>query len=162
MRTSVASLVLALCLLATPALAKTLTHSIAKVSIGIPPGWKSQAGDNGVLTLSDKKEEIAATFVVIDSGAIKKAAFAAGKELGKRIKKLKFGKEEPVNINGMKGVKVPGEGILGGTSIAILLLVVDTPNEDKDLMIITLGEDAKIAKHMKHIKYLFANIKPSK
>jgi hypothetical protein len=161
MRKLFASFFLAASLIAVPALAETLTHKVAKVSIGVPANWHSSK-DGDVLTLSDKNDDVAASFVVVDSGSIKKAAKAAGKELAKKIKDLKLGKEEKININGMEGVMVDGDGRLNGKDIDLAIIVIDTPNDDKDLMIIALGEDEKIAKHKKEIKYLFDHIEPLK
>ncbi len=159
MRKLVASFAIAASLVAVPALAETLTHKVAKVSIEVPASWHSTK-DGDVLTLSDKNDDVAASFVVVDAGSLKKAVKAAEKELAKKIKNLTFGKTETVKINGMEGVAVDGDGRLDGKDIDLAIVVLDTPNDEKDLMIIALGEDAKLAAHKKEVKYLFEHITP--
>ncbi len=147
--------------LATTAQADTITHKRARVSIDVPEDWKSQTNGDQI-TLMDQHENVAVTFVVVDAGAVKTALKAAGRELEKRITKLTFGKPEDVTINTMSGVMATGDGRLNGTDIDLLLMVLDTPSDDKDLLIIALGEDAKLAKHKDEVMYVFQHLRPKK
>jgi len=162
MRKSVLTSVLAAAtLFAIPALAETLTHRVARVTIDVPKGWHSST-DGDVLKLADKDEDVATAFMVIDSGAIGQAAKRAGKELERRIKQIKVTKEEKITVNGMPGAVVEGDGRLEGTDIDWAVLVLDTPNDDKDLLMIAIGEDAKLARHKGEVRYVIEHIQPLK
>ena len=152
-----ASLVVAL--FAAPALAETLTDSAARVSVDVPPGWKSQTKGSS-LVLMDQAEDVAAAFVVVDAGAIKGATKAATDSLSGKISNIKDVKEEKVAVNGMPGAIVEGDGRRQGKDIDWAIFILDTPNDAKDLMVISIAEDAKLARHKTELRYLFNHIKP--
>ncbi|MFI5297188.1 MAG: hypothetical protein ACHREM_03745 [Polyangiales bacterium] len=156
-----ASLLLAATLVAIPALADTITHKVAMISIDVPDNWKSEK-DGDLITLTDKHEDVAVAFIVVDSGAVKSPTKAAKRALKDKIKNLTFKDEEKVDINGMEGHAVTGDGTMDGKDMDLAVLVLDTPNEDKDLVIIALAEDAKLAKHMKEVQHIFKHLKPMK
>jgi hypothetical protein len=160
MKIFVPAVILAICIISSPALADRLTHKVARVSIEVPKGCKS-AGDK-VLTIGDPDDEVAVSFVVVDSGSIGRAAKAAGRQLAKTIKKLAIGKGEKITLNGMPGVKIEGTGRMEHKRVDLMILVLDTPAEDRDLMVIAIGESAKIGKHKRALRHVFDNIKPLK
>jgi hypothetical protein len=163
MRTVVTGLVLAAALTATPAFAETITHKAAKISIDVPENWHSSTDNGGdVITLADKNENVAVTFAIVDAGAVKTAAKAAKHMLEKKIDKLTLTEPKDVSFNGMSGVGVQGDGFLNGVNIDLAIIVLDTPSDDHDLIIIALGEDAKLAKHMDEVKYIFNHLRPKK
>jgi hypothetical protein len=156
----VLSIVLVASLVAAPALADRLTHKVAQVEIDVPHGWK-QAGSK-VLTIGDPDDEVAVTFVVVPTGAVAKAAKAAGKQLAKMIKRLKIGRAAKITLNGMPGVKIEGSGRIDDKMVEVLMLVLDTPSDDHDLMVIAIGEKDKISKHKRSLKHVFDHISPLK
>jgi hypothetical protein len=147
--------------LASPAFADTITHKRARITIDVPEDWKSST-DGDMITLADRKDDVAITFVVVDSGSIKAATRAAKKELGKRIRNLTFTDEKEITVNGMSGVGFAGDGFLGDTNIDLLLLALDTPADDKDLLVIAIGEDAKIARRKKEVQWVFEHLRPKR
>jgi hypothetical protein len=150
---------LATTFVAAPAMAETITNKSMQITVDVPDNWKSST-DKDQITLSDQHENVAVTMVGVDAGAVKTATKAARHALEKKIDNLTFTKEETININGMTGIGFQGDGLLGGVNIDLMVLVVDTPNDDKDLMIIAIGEDAKIAKHKDEVSYIFRHLKP--
>ncbi|GAC1539170.1 MAG: hypothetical protein NVS3B10_30000 [Polyangiales bacterium] len=83
------------------------------------------------------------------------------KHLAKTIKKLTWKKEEKVDINGMKGIMLDGDGELAGKNIDLAVLVLDTPSKDKDLFVIAVAEDAKLAAHKDEIRFVFKHLQPA-
>lgn len=161
MRKLVQSLVLAIGLVTLPAYAETITHHEAKVSIEVPEHWKVKK-DGNAITLMDKAEDTAVAFAVVDSGEIKQAAKRLEKHLEKKIKKLKWKKEEKIEINGMTGVALDGDGEIDGTDVDLTVLILRTPNKEKDLIVTAIAEDAKLAKHIDSVKFIFKHLKPAK
>ena len=161
MRKLITSFFLTVTLVAAPAFAETITHDVAQVSIGVPKGWKVKK-DGEALTLMDKDEDTAVAFAVVDASDLKEAAKRVEKSLEKKIKKLKWEKEEKVTINGMKGVALDGDGRLDGKDVDLAVLVLDTPNDKKDLFVIAIAEDDVLDKHKDEIKFVFKNLKPIK
>jgi hypothetical protein len=147
-------------LFAVPAFAETLTHPVAKVKVEVPADWKTAIHGN-TLKLTDKSGDITATFVVVDAGAAANSKQAAEKSLKAKIKQLKTTKEEKVTINGMGGSVVEGDGRLAGKDIDWAVFVLDTPNDEKDLLIVTVAEDAKLAAHKAELRALFERIQPA-
>ena len=133
----------ALVLITAPALAETLTDSVARVSVAVPAGWKSQTKGSS-LVLMDQAEDVAAAFVVVDAGAIKGATKAATDSLSGKISNI-----------------VEGDGRLQGKDIDWAIFILDTPNDAKDLMVISIAEDAKLARHKAELRFLFNHIKPT-
>ena len=160
MRRFVVPSITAFVLFAAPALAETLTDSAARVSVDVPAAWKSKV--NGTeLVVMDQAEDVAAAFVVVPAGAIRGATKAATDALAGKISNIKDVKEEKVTVNGMPGAIVEGDGRLQGKDIDWAICVLDTPNDAKDLMIISIAEDAKLAQHKGELRYLFNHIKPA-
>jgi hypothetical protein len=139
---------------------ETVGFANARVQIMVPQDWSSKTkGD--VITLVDRGDDVAVSFVVVPAGALKKASQLAGDALRKRIQNLTFKKEQKITINGMPGIEFDGDGMMNGVNIDLAVLMLDTPAEDKDLMIFALAEDAKLAAHRGEIKYVFRNIAPA-
>jgi hypothetical protein len=159
MRSVLTGLVLATVLAATPAFADTITHRAAKISIDVPDKWHSST-DGDVITLADKHEDCAVTFAVVDAGMVKQGVKAAKHQLEKTIDKLTLSEPSSVEFNGMEGIMVSGDGFLNGTNIDLAIVVLDTPSDEHDLIVIALGEDAKLARHMDEIKYIFNHLRP--
>jgi predicted Zn-dependent protease len=145
-------------LLAVPALAETITHAASKVTIDVPAGWKYKTGKT--LVMEDANGDTAAAFAVVPAGAVDQASAAAGRQLASTIQNIKVIDDEKVNINGMRGEIVGGDGRLKGTDIDFLVAVIDTPSTTNDLMIVVIAEDAKLAAHKPEIRWLFEHIKP--
>jgi len=135
-------LILATMLVASSALADTISDSAAKVTIDVPANWKSSANGNQI-TLADKHDDIGITFVAVEAGSVKKATKRVAREMGNRIDKLTFTSEQRISLNGMDGVQFKGDGLLNGVNIDLGVVVLDTPSDTNDLLIIALGEDAK-------------------
>ena len=160
MRKLFASVLAAVLLVVAPAIAETtLTHDVAKVTITVPKNWKSKK-DGDAITLTDKAEDTAVAFAVVDAGDLKLAGKRLEKYLAKKVQKLKWEKEEKADINGMKGVALEGDGRIDGKDIDLLVLVIDTPNPDKDLFVIAIAEDDVLEQHEDEVKFVFKNIKP--
>jgi predicted Zn-dependent protease len=159
MRKLFGSVLAAALLVVAPALAETITHDVAKVTISVPKGWKSQK-DGEALTLMDKAEDTAVAFAVVDADDLKLAGKRLEKYLAKKVKNLKWEKEEKATINGMKGVALEGDGRIEGKDIDLMVLVLDTPNPDKDLFVIAIAEDDVLDQHEDEVKYVFKNLKP--
>jgi hypothetical protein len=153
------SVVTTFALVAVPALAETVTHAAAKVSIDVPPGWTKKTGKT--LVLSDPAGDTAAAFAVVPAGAIDQASAAAGRQLAKTITGIKVTDDEKVTINGMRGEIVSGDGFMKQTNIDWLVAVVDTPATDSDLMVVVIAEDAKLAAHKAELRSMFQHIKPA-
>jgi hypothetical protein len=139
---------------------ETLEHAAAHITIELPAGWTSDKDGDG-LTVSDPQGEIAVLFIVIPVGAVKEAANNLGENLSKKIDNLKFGDGEVIDINGMQGKFIEGDGTMKGTNVDILVALVDTPSDDKDLMILAVAEDATLAKHKAEVRFLFKHVKPA-
>ena len=56
---------------------------------------------------------------------------------------------------------VAGDGRLKGVDIDWMVMFIDTPSTDSDLMIVTVAEDAKLAAHKPEVKFVFDHIKPA-
>ena len=160
MRSFVLPSIAALVLFAVPALAETLTDSEARVSVDVPAGWKTQTKGSSLVVM-DQPEDVAAAFIVVNAGAIRGATKAATDALSGKITNIKDVKEEKVTINGMPGAIVEGDGRLQGKDIDWAICILDTPNDAKDLMILSIAEDAKLAAHKSELRYLFNHIKPA-
>ena len=160
MRTLLTATILTTALLGSAA-ADTITMKRARVTIEVPDNWKSSKNGDQV-DLSDKHDDVAITFLAVDAGAVKSATKAVGRELGKKIDKLTFTNEQKVSFNGMDGVSVDGDGFLNGVNIDLSIVVLDTPSDDKDLLIIAIGEDAKLARHKDEVVYVFKHLHPTK
>lgn len=161
MRLPFVPFMLAAALVAIPAFADTITHKVAKISIDVPDNWKSSK-DGDVITLTDKHEDVGISFVVVDTGSIRSAKKAAKIALKDTVKGMTFKEEKDVEINGMKGEAVDGDGTLDGKNIDFMAMVLDTPNDDKDLVVIALAEDEKLARHEKEVEHVFKHLKPLK
>ncbi len=161
MRKLLAPFVLAFALIAAPSSAETITSSAAKIQFDAPDNWK-QKKDGDAITIMDKQEDVAIAFIIVDAGAVDKATEALDKQLKKTVKKLKWEKEKDVTINGLEGVSIEGDGQIDGKDVDILVLVLDTPATDKDLIVLAIGEDAKLDKHEAEVKGVFKSIKPKK
>ncbi len=134
-------------------------HKEAGVSITVPKGWKSEL-DGKVFTVMTAQEDVAAAFTVVEEDSLGEASKAVGKSLGEKIQELKFGKEDKIDVNGMKGVAIDGDGKMNGVSVSLMIVVLDTPVPGKAMMIIAIAEDAKLAAHKDELKFLFQNIRP--
>jgi hypothetical protein len=151
---------LALGLVTATALADTVSMTTAKVTVDVPAGWTSSQ-KTGQLQLADPKGDIAVNFVTVPAGSVKDAGTAAGRELGKLIDKIVVKEQKAVTVNGMPASLVDGDGRLKGVDIDWMVMFVDTPSTDSDLMIITIAEDAKLAAHKSEVKFVFDHIKPA-
>ena len=160
MRKLFGSVLAAVVLVVTPVLAETITNDVAKVTISVPKGWKTQK-DGEAITLMDKEEDTAVAFAVVDAADLKLAGKRLEKYLAKKVKKLTWEKEEKVTINGMKGIALEGDGRIEGKDVDLAVLVLDTPNPDKDLFVIGIAEDDVLEQHKDEIKFIFKNIKPA-
>ena len=147
-------------LTAVPAFADTVIYSDARVSVDIPPGW-SATKSGATLTVQAPKGDVAASFVAVADGAVKKAGEAAGRELAKVIDQIAVKNTEAVTVNGMKGSVVSGDGRLKGTDIDWMVMVLDTPSPVNNLMIVAIGEDAKLAARKPEVNYLFNHLRPA-
>ncbi len=160
MRCTLKSIAIATVLVAAPALAgETITNQSARVSVTVPDGWKHKANGES-LTLMDKKEDTAVAFTLVETGDLSQASKRMGKYLETKVQQLTWTKEEKVEINGMKGVVLDGDGRLDGKNIDLAVLILDTPNPDKDLLVLAIAEDAVLAKHIGEIRSVFRNLKP--
>ncbi len=139
--------------------AERIEHKGARVAITVPKGWKTKQ-DGEVLTVMDQNEDVAAAFTVVEESALGQASQNVGKSLGEKIQNLKFGKEEKIDINGMKGIAIDGDGQMSGVDVDLMVVVLDTPVEGKAMMILAIAEDAKLARHKDELKFLFSNITP--
>jgi hypothetical protein len=159
MRTLIAGLVLVTATVAAPAYADQITHKRARITIDVPENWKSSTSGD-LIQLSDQNDEVAITFVAVETGSKKAAARIAKAELKKKIRNLTFTDPSDVTINGMPGVAFGGDGYLGDTNIDILLLALDTPSDEKDLLVIAIGADEKIAAHKREVTWVFEHLRP--
>ena len=151
---------LAMALVTASALADTINKPDAKVTVDVPTGWTAtQKGAQ--LSLADPKGDIAVNFVTVPAGAVKDAGTAAGRELGKIIDQIAVKEQKNVTVNGMPASVVAGDGRLKGVDIDWMVMFIDTPSKDSDLMIITVAEDAKLAAHKPEVKFVFDHIKPA-
>lgn len=150
-------------LVAMPAAADndTITNKAAQVQIKVPAGWKSK-GDGEDLVLYDASKDTAIEFDLVDADDLKTASKRLGKNLASKVDGLTWTKEEKVDVNGMKGVALVGDGSIKKTNVDLAVLILDTPNPDKDLIAVAIAEDAKLAKHKKEINYVFDHISPMK
>ncbi|HEY3821630.1 MAG TPA: hypothetical protein VGL81_30900 [Polyangiaceae bacterium] len=156
----VCAIALATALVAAPALADTTTWPSAKVSVDAPAGWTSTIKGNQVL-LATAKGDIAVDFVTVPAGAAADAGGAAGRQLGKVMDKVTVKNNKPVTVNGMKGAMVDGTGTLKGAPVVWLLLILDTPATDVDLMGIAIGVDSTVSAHKADLDHIFNSLKPT-
>ena len=112
------------------------------------------------LTLMDAKNDTAVAFTLVAAGDLEDAAKRLDKQLETKVQKLTWVRQEKVDVNGMKGVMLDGDGRLDGKDIDLAVLVVDTPNPDKDLLVLAIAEDAVLAKHKDEIRFVFRGLKP--
>jgi hypothetical protein len=159
MRKLLTGLALATALVATPALADTISFKAAKVLIDVPDEWHSST-DSGTITLADKHENVAVSFTAVDAGAVKAAAKYVKRQLEKKIDKLTLTDPEHTTVNGMDGVLVKGDGFLNGVNIDLAIIILDTPSDSNDLLVFAIGEDAKLAKHMDEVQHIFHHLRP--
>ena len=139
---------------------ETLEHGVAHITIELPAGWTSKK-DGDSLTVGDAAGDVAVAFIVIPVGSVKEAANSLADNLGKNVKNLKLGDADDIDINGMQGKVIEGDGSIDDTNVDILVALVDTPSEEKDLMILAIAEDAKLARHKDEIRYLFKHVRPA-
>jgi hypothetical protein len=157
---TVAAIALAMALVAAPALAGTTTWPSAKVSVDTPAGWTATIKGNEV-DLAAPKGDIAVVFVTVPAGAVKDASTAVGRQLGKSIDNLKVKETKPVTINGMSGSMVDGSGSIKGAPVVWMVLILDTPATDVDLMSITIAADATLSAHKSEVDFIFNHLKPT-
>ncbi len=136
-----------------------IEHKAARVAITVPAGWKKKQ-DGDVLTVMDPNEDVAAAFSVVDESALGEVTNSIGQNLGARIQNLHFGKQDEIEINGMKGVAIDGDGQMDGVNVDLMVVVIDTPAPGKAMMILALAEDAKLERHRRELKALFQSITP--
>jgi len=139
---------------------ETISHASAHISIELPAGWTSES-DKDSLTVADPAEEVVVIFIVVPVGAVKETANALGENLSKNVDNLKLGEGEDITINGMAGKVIEGDGTVKEMNVDILVAIVDTPADDKDLMIVAIAEDAKLSRHKSEVRYLFEHLKPN-
>lgn len=144
---------------AVAAFAGPTTFPRAKVMIDAPTGWTTTIKPEQVL-VADAPGDVAASFVVVPTGAIDAASEAANKSLATTITGIKTKETTKTTINGMKAVIVGGDGRLNGVDVDWMVAILDTPVTDKDLMVIVIAEDAKLAAHKPEVQYLFQHIRP--
>jgi hypothetical protein len=147
--------------LVTPAYANRVIHSAAKISIEIPNTWDAEY-KNDTIVIQDKNDEVEILFMAVDDAVIKEAVKAVTKNLEKKVKGLKLGKPTTKTINGMTAIIFEGDGMVGDINVDIAIVVVDAPPKDKDLLVIAVAEDAKLAKHKKNILAVFNSLQPAK
>ena len=152
-------IVVATALASSAAFADKITFKRAHVTIDVPDNWSSTSNGDQI-TLTDKHEDVGIAFGVIDAGAVHDATKAARQNLRASVEDLTFSKPEPIEINGMSGFMFTGDGMKDGVNIDLAVLVLDTPADDRDLMVIALGEDAKLARHEDEIQHIFRNLRP--
>ena len=145
---------------AGPTGGETINHAVAHITIELPAGWTSKT-DGDALTVADPAGEVVVAFMVIPVGSVKEAANALGENLGKNVKNLKLGEGEEIDINGMQGKFIEGDGTIDDTNVDILVALIDTPSTEKDLMILAIAEDEKLARHKEEVRYLFKHVKPA-
>ncbi len=148
-----------LVLTAASAFAGTTNFPRAKVSIDAPTGWTTTIKPEQVL-VADAPGDVAASFVVVPAGAVDAASDAANRSLATTITGIKVKETTKATINGMKAAIVSGDGRLNGVDIDWMVAVLDTPVTDRDLMVIVIAEDAKLAAHKPEVQYLFQHIRP--
>lgn len=153
------AIVLALGLFATPAVADTITHRLAKITIDVPDNWKSSTNGD-VINLADQHENVAVSFGVVDVGSVHHATKIAVSTLADKIKHLSFKAEQPVSFNGLAGYAISGDGTVDGKDVSLMVAVLDTPSDEKDLLIIAIGEDVKLEKHKDEVLYIFSHLRP--
>jgi hypothetical protein len=152
--------VVATMLVAAPAFAATTAWPSAKVSVDSPAGWTTTIKGNEV-DLATQKGDIAVVFVTVPAGAVKDASTAVGRQLGKSVDNVTVKNTKPVNINGMAGSMVDGTGSIKGTPVVWMVLVLDTPATDVDMMSITIAADATVSAHKADLDYIFNHLKPT-
>jgi hypothetical protein len=147
-------------LVAAPALAGTTTWPSAKVSVDTPTGWTATIKGNEV-DLAAPKGDIAVVFVTVPAGAVKDAGAAVGRQLSKSVDNVTVKNNKPVTINGMSGAMVDGTGSIKGTPVVWMVLILDTPATDVDMMSITIAADATVSAHKADLDFIFAHLKPT-
>jgi hypothetical protein len=160
MKTTRVAPLLVVALAAAPAFAGITTYPAAKVSIEAPAGWTTTIKGDQV-TVAPAGGDVAASFVVVPAGAIDAASRAAGRSLANIITNMTVQDDQKTTVNGMKAEFVGGDGRLNGTNIDWMVAVFDTPATDKDLMVIVIAEDAKLAVRKPEVRYLFQHIRPA-
>ncbi len=160
MNSTVAALVLAMTLVGVPALAETTSWPSAKVSVDTPAGWTTKIKGNEV-DLASAGGDVAVVFVTVPAGAVKDASTAVGRQLGKSVDNLKVKNTKPVTINCMTGSMVDGTGSIKGTPVVWMVLILDTPASDVDMMSITIAADSVVSAHKADLDYIFGHLKPT-
>jgi hypothetical protein len=146
-------------LVATPALADSVSFKAARVNIEVPDGWHS-SNDGSTITVADKHEDVGMTFTAVDAGAVKHAAKVVTHILADKIDQLTLSDPQEIDINGMAGVALTGDGFYNGANIDLAIIVIDTPSDTNDLVVVALGEDAKLARHADEVQHIFHHLRP--
>lgn len=160
-KSTIALVAVLLIALVQPAAAGRVVHNSTKISIEIPQEWESEFKDD-VIVMQDHKDEVEIMFMGVDDAVIKQAVKMVTSSLEKRVKKLKFGKPSEKKINGMTAIWFEGDGYLGDVNVDVAVVIVDAPPRDKDLLVVAVAEDAKLAKHKDNIGKVFGSLRPAK
>jgi DNA-binding protein YbaB len=163
MRKSAFALVtlLLITLMVQPAFAGRVNHRSTKTSVQIPAEWDADFKDDSIV-MQDKNDEVEIMLIGVDDAVIKDAVNNVKKALASKIDGLSFGKPSTKKINGMTAITIEGDGKLKGVNVDVAVVVIDAPVRDKDLLVIAVAEDAKLAKHKRNILAVFDSIRPEK
>jgi len=152
----------ALCVWAAEARAEVKVHKAAQVSIDIPTGWSMQAPDEQTLILMDPKQDVLIRLAVVEAADAEKAVNVTDAQVKQFVQDVKWGdKAKPTELNGLKGLRLKGEGKIQGKPVDLGVLILGTPSK-KVLLVLALIDHATVAAHDAEITGFINSIKPAK
>jgi hypothetical protein len=157
--------------MAMPAVAGTIPHKAAGVSVWLPDDWKSSTEEENVLELFNGADadssEAYMYFWVVEGDDVKDAAGEVDEDIAKWVKNVKWEKQPTEGtINGMSATMLEGtatavEGKYSGKAVDIAVAFVVTP---KKKIVLVYGEFLKggpqAAKLDKDVLKIIQGIKP--
>lgn len=159
MRLSSAVLCVLLCGMFAPSLvADTKTHEASGVEIWIPDNWKCEEVEES-LVCGDPDDEVALFFIVLPYGTLEAACDALDEECAKIIDNLETDDGEEVELNGMRGYLVEGNGTVEGQRVEASVLALDVPKQDCVLLAFGMGVEGAAERHEETLAKILESIR---
>ena len=117
-------------------------HEEAGIEITVPAGWVTDSGDD-MLTIADAGDEVAITFMIMDTDDLTAALDALDSELSEFVDDLKPESDAmETDVNGMEAMFMDATGSVEGAEVDIGIFIILTPTGKAMLMFGIIAADA--------------------
>ncbi|MCC7492822.1 MAG: hypothetical protein IT204_10760 [Fimbriimonadaceae bacterium] len=150
---------LLLLLAVTAVCARTLTHKGAGLAIDVPDTWETKTDEDkpDLLTVCAPDNEIVLQIWPTEAEDLDAALEGIKEELGEQFEELELGEEvKEVEINGLKGAVLHGEGVSDGVKLKMLVAVMEA---DKPVIFLGFGTPENAEKHNEELGKMTGTIR---